>query len=303
MKNLILQFIVFSVAFSASAFCEEPQPGPKTMLSGTRLETFVNTICKKVGRTCNEDLIWYLGNTTISREDALSLLEKVPPLYDYTLSQTPGGNWKLIHQGPGRHEDSSTYLILQVRGLTIETLKQDLAGIVSPAAAITQLDIQSIAVRDTEDKIKAAAEHCSKKYNIAREPFSIARATPLAPRKVTIQLSEQDGFTDDPSSPLRKLNFLKHFQDQSVFPYSESGWNVGARIAFLKPQSVFSKMGLEAGDIILLPHQVSYSSSPKAALDWLKNFLEQLPDQKTGKISVVRGDTRFDLEYTIEIQK
>lgn len=77
-------------------------------------------------------------------------------------------------------------------------------------------------------------------------------------------------------------------------PYFRNGQSIGMRIFAIKKGSMYEKLGLQNGDIILAVNETSLSDPAQALRIW-----EQLKQERSVNVKIERSGTSKDLSYTI----
>ena len=105
-------------------------------------------------------------------------------------------------------------------------------------------------------------------------------------RKVTLKSSQIENAVNDVSQLLKQVRIRPHF---------ENGMPDGYRLAGIKPDSIFKKMGLRNGDIV-----VGYDGKKIESMDDAMNLYDNLKSSSGAQLQVKRNGRIETIEYNIE---
>jgi len=122
------------------------------------------------------------------------------------------------------------------------------------------------------------------------QPPAQAQAPPQPPepkpKQITIHRGEIDASMQDLPKLMSQVNLAPHFKD---------GQPAGIAIHRINPGSIFQKLGLQNGDIL-----VGVEGNPIKTPEDLINLYDKLKNAEYVKVQVERGGSMVDIEYDIK---
>jgi len=127
-----------------------------------------------------------------------------------------------------------------------------------------------------------------KKASTPQAPAQAQAPPPTEPKakQVTIQRAEIDASMQDLPKLMSQVNLAPHFKD---------GQPAGIAIHRINPGSIFQKLGLNNGDIL-----VGVERNPIKSPEDLINLYDKLKNAESVTVQVERGGAMVDLEYEIK---
>jgi general secretion pathway protein C len=135
------------------------------------------------------------------------------------------------------------------------------------------------------------AQTISKKSNFSNVSVSTAPAinyqnTEQNLKSNTISKSEVDKLTADPGIMFTQIRIL---------PYIENGRTRGFRLSWIKPNSLFQKMGLRTGDVLIAINNQEITTAEDAF-----RILQIIRNAPSFKVTILRNGKMVELNYFIE---
>ncbi|MFW6057786.1 MAG: type II secretion system protein GspC, partial [Persicimonas sp.] len=118
---------------------------------------------------------------------------------------------------------------------------------------------------------------------------------PAASAKDAIRKRGDDSFEVERSAIERRIENRRELASQGrVVPNFKNGQRQGLKLVGITPNSVYSELGIQSGDVLHSVNGKQIKSSHQAM-----DFFESMKNEKTVKVQIERRGQKKDLEYNI----